>query len=462
MVGLLLGLCDLGALILLVVLPMLWIFAPVSWMVGTRPLTLAWHIWWYALPALLFASRCALRRWVVRREIGGRALWENSWFRKLVFTLLMAFLFFDLLEVTLAKISFAVQLPDIVFEGKDAHGKILIADVESDPFLLWRFAPGSKFNGRKINQMGFREREVQAAKPSGTRRVVCFGDSVTAQGRPCYSEYLHRLLSTDPPTNDRWEAFNMAVYGYSSAQGLRLFEMTKDRVQPDIVTLYFGWNDHWRNSRTDYQLMALKMRPFTGHLMDALQHKRFFQLLLWLTDWDGHIRQKESSGRFQYFHGTTRSAHEAWDTSTLRLSPQEYRATLTRFVHEIRAANAIPLLITAPRRHLSENVVIHNYAHSVAVAEQLHDEYVEITRAVARDTHAELLDLASIMAAPVCDAFFRPDGIHFDYCEQEENMLNDPPSQPGLQRIATELDRKIHAITHSLAWQEKVARDHHE
>jgi len=129
---------------------------------------------------------------------------------------------------------------------------------------------------------------------------------------------------------------------------------------------------------------------------------------------------------------------------------------------EIRAANAIPLLITAPRRHLSENVVIHHYAPSVAEAERLHDKYVAITRTVALEGQAELLDLTAIMADPACDAFFRPDGIHFDYCEQEENMLNDPPSQPGLQRIAAELDQKIRAITRSPAWQEKVTRDHHE
>ena len=85
-----------------------------------------------------------------------------------------------------------------------------------------------------------------------------------------------------------------------------------------------------------------------------------------------------------------------------------------------------------------------------------------ITRTVALEGHAELLDLAASLADPACDAFFRPDGIHFDYCEQEENMLHDPPSQPGLQRIAEELERKIREITRSRAWQEKVSRDQHE
>ncbi len=41
-------------------------------------------------------------------------------------------------------------------------------------------------------------------------------------------------------------------------------------------------------------------------------------------------------------------------------------------------------------------------------------------------------------------------------------MLNDSPSQPGLQRIAAELAPKIRASTRAPARQQKVSRDHHE
>ncbi|MCX7008618.1 MAG: hypothetical protein NTY53_15425, partial [Kiritimatiellaeota bacterium] len=150
-----------------------------------------------------------------------------------------------------------------------------------------------------------------------------------------------------------------------------------------------------------------------------------------------------------------------WDTRVLRVPPQEYHDLLFRFVREIRAANAIPVLITAPRRPLSHLLVEKHHAHSVAEAEQLHDKYVAITRTVALESHAELLDLAASLAEPACDAFFRPDGIHFDYCELEGSLPNDPPSQPGLQHIAAELDQKIRAITHTPAWHDKLARDQH-
>ena len=38
---------------------------------------------------------------------------------------------------------------------------------------------------------------------------------------------------------------NLGVPGYSSFQGRRLFEKTGCGLDPDLVTVLFGWNDHW-------------------------------------------------------------------------------------------------------------------------------------------------------------------------------------------------------------------------
>lgn len=51
------------------------------------------------------------------------------------------------------------------------------------------------------------------------------GDSCTAQGRPPYSDILHELLQRAPPTPETWEALNTGVYGYSSMQGLRQYQL---------------------------------------------------------------------------------------------------------------------------------------------------------------------------------------------------------------------------------------------
>ncbi len=448
----LLSVWDVLLLAMLLLLPAIWLGAPLTWQAGSAHLRLPWHIWYFAAPAVLLVARYAVRAWATGRHIACAALWEKNWFRKIAFSVLVTFLLFDLMEVALTRIGFEVKFPEVVFEGKDVAGKIHISDVKDDPQLLWRFEPGSRFNGRRINRLGFREREVDPEKQPGTRRVICMGDSVTAQGRPCYSEYLHRLLCDHPPTSNRWEAFNMAVYGYSSLQGLRLFEMNKDKLQPDIVTLYFGWNDHWLNRDDDRQLMALEMKPLAGRVVDALRGKRFFQLIMWALNPVEHLARVEEKGRFHFVHRNIPPTAEVGKQWELRVPPDEYRIVLTAFIREIRSAHAIPLLITAPRRRLTQAIVDRNHAFSIAAAEQIHDQYVEITRAVARDQHAELLDLAHLMAGAECDAFFRPDGIHFDYCEFEESMTRDPDQQPGLMRIAVELDQQIRHIVTTEAW----------
>jgi hypothetical protein len=133
--------------------------------------------------------------------------------------------------------------------------------------------------------------------------------------------------------------------------------------------------------------------------------------------------------------------------------PDEYHSTLKAFVREIRAIGAIPVLITAPRRSLTQEVVGKEYVISVEQGNRTHDEYVEITRRVAGESSVELLDLASLFTNQACNGYFAPDGIHFDYYGQEWDKTNDPPSQPGLMHVAEELDRKLRDITRAPAWQ---------
>jgi lysophospholipase L1-like esterase len=262
-----------------------------------------------------------------------------------------------------------------------------------------------------INSLGFREREVDPKKPEGAARIICMGDSCTAQGKPGYAGYLHEMLSKNPPTPRTWEAFNLAVYGYSSLQGLRLYQKLGHTLDPDIVTLYYGWNDHWLHEQTDRQRMAWHVDAWAGRMIETLREKRFFMLMMWAMK-SQRARKLDSI------------------TSEYRVPPEEYREVLTRFIQDIRNSDAVPLLITAPRRSLQPSVVNSGHAHSLTEAETVHDRYVRITREVADTCNVELLDLAVIFDTPEADAYFKPDGIHF--------------TQEGLKQIATEL---YHSIT---------------
>jgi lysophospholipase L1-like esterase len=98
--------------------------------------------------------------------------------------------------------------------------------------------------------------------------VVCAGDSVTFgyrvprvyRRRPGdydelpYPMLLEKLLREAHPGRDV-EVIALAVPGYSSHQGLAWLRRDLRRLQPDLVTACFGWNDIDRRALTDRQAM---------------------------------------------------------------------------------------------------------------------------------------------------------------------------------------------------------------
>jgi len=436
--GFVLWMLDLLFVAALLIMPLAWLLDPFRLNLGPMHLTVHGGLKPILMLALIFGVRQLLAWPMARGCPHVRGLWESAIFKKICFALITTYVFFALFESVLVWTRFNVDLPPIVFQGKDNKGGAQKAETLPDPELIFRFQPGSYFAGRRINSLGFRDREVDPRKMPGVTRVICMGDSVTGQGRPGYSQYLHERLTNNPPAPGAWEAFNMGVYGYTSLQGLRLFQKTGRLLTPDIVTLYYGWNDHWLTDVPDRQLMGLEMRPFAGRIFELLRQKRIFRLVVWTLNPVQHVAVRS--------HGSARMP---------RVPPDEYHSTLKAFVREIRAAGALPILITAPRRSLDYDVVSKKYVISIEQGNRTHDEYVEITRRVARESNVELLDLAGLFTNQACNGYFARDGIHFDYYAQEERMTNDPPSQPGLMRIAEELDRKVRDITGTPAWQSR-------
>lgn len=407
-----------------------WMAGPLHLACGPVHLQVSWGLRPVLAPLLLIAVRLAMGAWASRRGVSARGLWTRSTYRGMTTSILSVIFFFGAFELVLKAIHFQNIVPPIVFEGKEDPMGWKRSGTIPDAELLYVFEPGTVFQGRRINRLGFREREVSIEKPAGTRRVICMGDSCTAQGAPGYAQYLHDRLNQAPPLPGAWEAFNMGTHGYSSVQGLRMFSRWADRIAPDYVTIYYGWNDHWLSAATDRDQMAVKMDPIRGHLYDRLSRRRFFQFIGWLA------------GRGV----TTASTHAA---RMLRVPPDDYRATLTEFVGRVRAAGAVPILITAPHGRMSSQEVRKSYVHSVEDGLRKHAKYVQITREVAAATGAELLDLARILDGEENLGLFARDGIHYDQYARESDLTNDLPTeaQPGLQRVADEIYRKIQDIT---------------
>ncbi len=324
-----------------------------------------------------------------------------------------------LAEIGLRVVGYEAYFVPIVV--KDEQGEAVADDkaIIPDAELIWRFNPGAMFNGRRINSLGHIGREVDPQKEPGTKRVICMGDSCSGQGMPPYSGYLHQMLTNTPPTAERWESFNMAVHGYSSAQGLRLFQKRGKELEPDIVTLYFGWNDHWLRDRPDSNMMAVEVGPVMARVLVRLQNLCIFQLFASAIQPSGRLAWSKS------------------DERGLRVPVDEYEATLETFVKEIRDAGAVPLLLTAPRAEKLSAILVHNgQTDSVENAVRLHDDYAAVTRRVAQQQETALLDLAEEFSRPENAHLFSKDGVHF--------------TTEGLIHIAELLHAKIDGITTDL------------
>jgi len=430
-------LLDLLVITALLVIPAAWLLDPLLLFFG--PIHFSCH---WGLKPVLFAVFTPMVRaafWRFGRDflkINAGGLWRAVWYRRMVLSLAAIIIFFAAIEGVLAAVDFKYEMPAIIFEGKDESGGIKVSDTVPDSELLYRFKPGGVFAGRQINNLGFREREVDPIKQEGTIRVICMGDSVTAQGLPGYSEYLHELLTVRPPTTHTWEAFNMGVHGYSIQQGLVLFRRQARQLKPDIVTIYFGWNDHWLETQSDELLMAVRLHPVLGSLFDSLREKRIFMALHAFVNFGRRQKRDENDRVF-------------------RVPPPRYEQLLRQLVAEIRSADAVPVIITAARRSLTEQLVNDRRVRSIAEGEKIHDQYTEISRTVAKETGVPLFDLAEIFASPECDRYFAPDGIHFDQFAREEAIgaILPPEFQPGLRQIAVELHKFLCRSVSSQEWQ---------
>lgn len=417
---------DLLVMASLVLLPLFWLFGKVSipWP-GGGELVLPWSkkvlAGWFVLVGL----RVALGVRIGRSGGDGAGLWRRRPYPQAMMAILSLCVFFGGLEVLLELRGFSANLPPVVFEGKDEQGGRVVPETLPDPELLWKFKPGSQFHGKTINALGFREREIDPVKRPDTTRILCMGDSVTGQGRPPYADYLHERLQEAPPGPGAWEAFNAGVHGYCVLQGSALFDRVAPVLEPDIVTVYFGWNDHWLDRTPMNQQMAVRMGSVSGRIYDVLKRSRLFCYLV--------VKLNPAKP-------LVAATSPDW---VLRVPPETYREGLAGLVRKIRAAGAVPVVITAPRRALSEELLRKNYARDLGEAEAIHDEYIALTREVAAAENAPLFDLARLLEGPENDDLFAPDGIHFDHYMREGYLKEDPASQPGLERIGDELHRFI-------------------
>jgi len=329
-----------------------------------------------------------------------------SFFRRVLYSAAVVFIFFALSESILRLAKFYYSTTPLSMQYVNwiknlgnrcevpGRGRVMCA-FHKDPRLFW--FPDS--NTYLTNSRGFRGPDIKKEKERGVTRIACIGDSVTQNGFPSFPRMLESLLNAAPEAVGiyrKFEVINAGIGSYSSHQGLVLFRTKILEFNPDIITVFFGWNDHWLAwSHTDRELA--EYWKVTG-LRNLFGKFRIYQLLTKVI-----VKTKKKKRA----------------PVRLRVSPDEYRDNLTKICTLAEKNNIKVILITAPTSLTpsSKNTLyLVNRSHLFPRADLInivHWAYNKVVREVALKEKVHLLDLEKIIESRKNRDEFFTDGIHF-------------------------------------------------
>jgi len=227
--------------------------------------------------------------------------------------------------------------------------------------------------------------------------LVLMGDSCTAWG--LYAKVLVRRVAERDGAALHF--LNLAVPGWTTFQGREQMQLDVAPLAPRVVTIDYGWNDHWIGFGVDDETAARLNRSW----LYSLRWSRLAQLAEKLVV--GHEA------------GTAVGGGTANGRRPLRVPPDAFRRNLEAMVDDARAAGIAPVLLTAPTSHRRGHEPRYlgiRWIENLDELVPLHQRYVGIVREVAEEKGAALCDLAAAVEAlpePERALLFRGDGIHF-------------------------------------------------
>jgi len=275
-----------------------------------------------------------------------------------------------LAEVALRLTGFGLVRPELAF-GVNARQAFERGQFTADRHLFWKFAGPP---GPADVALGAVHPDRAIAPPVRRPRLLFLGDSCTRLGQagPAYPGRLKAMLA------GRAEVLTAAVPGYTSHQGLVWLRRQLLAAAPDVVIVYFGWNDHWRTIGLTDRQYASALSPLRPRLAMLAR----------------------------------RPAAEA----PLRVPPADYEANLAAIAREAKAAGCQVLFVRAPgaidavgRQRLTDA----GYIRPDDDPGALHAAHLGALDRVAAGQGVPVLDAAGVFAGLGTEpALLTADGIH--------------------------------------------------
>ncbi len=241
------------------------------------------------------------------------------------------------------------------------------------------------------------EDKYSLEKPSGVTRIGTLGCSCTqgcADTDLAYPDHMNEILNSEFP--NVYQVLNAGVGSYSSFQGLQRLKHALLKYKPDLVTIFFGWNDHWIASIPDNRIRM--KAAWEVDLINFLEQFRTYQAYHWII-----ARLKE---KFR--------ALKAGAPPTFRVSQEEYKHNLNAMIDLCKSNGIRPVLITAPYDpSLLKATALFPFQTTTLI--RTHRDYNNVVRQVGASRQVPVIDLeAAFLQLEIQKplAYFS-DGTHF-------------------------------------------------
>lgn len=168
-----------------------------------------------------------------------------------------------------------------------------VRTLKPDQVLFWRFNPNvhsvkhPKYSDSDVqfntNERGERGALHPYEKPKNVKRIIILGDSSSAgyglSDDETYAALLQKKLDDYSP--NEYQVVNLACFGYTSYQNMRMLETEGSRYSPDYVVFSAGFNDS-RRERVRPDSAYAYPAGFGGAILEFLHESRFVRLMRWL------------------------------------------------------------------------------------------------------------------------------------------------------------------------------------
>ncbi len=268
--------------------------------------------------------------------------------RKMVFSLAATALFVLVVE-GLSRILLPTGLPNpLIMENKDEWMDLR----QYDPLLFWSLRPGFSEGRITTNSIGLRGPEVPP-KSKDELRILSLGESTTFAGRLPYEECYSHLLEgdLDSALGRPVRVINAGIPSYTLFQGYVYFEQRGLLLEPDVVLVYFGYNDFLpvaNRARRDARATGI-----TAGLTDRALYERRQGRLFEVSE---AIARRSNAYRLVMRLLRPRKADVVKDPSKPRVPEEDRRQILTRF-RDLCARHDVLLVIVVPWYHTFDSHV---------------------------------------------------------------------------------------------------------